>query len=658
MCFNDNISSSEENDEEQFDFASIDTKTSNKPGEFYWDIKNFSKMKNNIEKIFEVEDIKFRIVFDNIHEKKKPLIFTISIPMNQRAVSSITIDILSPNLSMPTISRTREIEFTSSIPKIFNTRVSYQNINKYLHNDTLKLKLFFNIINKGSTTPITFKSPIHFRIQAPINTISNYSPVRHEVVDVDTNKSSKIIAKPKIQPINIEESPPREFDSLPIPDDFEIEPEHEEIKEKTPKPIKEHSKQIIAKPRSQPPKESLIKQTQKEEQKVITKKPSNQSEKSQSKIFKSSFLQITKSFHENKGNKEDTNQTIRAPSNGMDFNKKNFVGLRNPGVLCYINSSIQVLYHISSFSRFVFSIDIDKLSKYQKVVEALQKLFVSLYYGGSAQSAEELLKSFGWETSKMAEQQDVQEFIRFLIDKLDTSLKNTIYDNQISKFMEGKIKKTIYCYAEDKTLARTITKEDSFYDLTLPLQPGNLIDALKLVTITKEKLSQQYLTEDNQPYDAESITEISELPIILTISLNRFSNQGKKINSVFTFDPEIDLEPFICGKADETKYTLYAIIIHRGHSNSGHYYSFINIESKWYKFDDLLITETDQQTAIDDNFGGVKQIMGIYTTEKVYNAYILFYVRNDAYSSIFQTITENDIPQHLRDYYYQKLRPK
>jgi ubiquitin C-terminal hydrolase len=49
---------------------------------------------------------------------------------------------------------------------------------------------------------------------------------------------------------------------------------------------------------------------------------------------------------------------------------------------------------------------------------------------------------------------------------------------------------------------------------------------------------------------------------------------------------------------------LYAILIHSGSINSGHYYCFLKLENQWYKFNDKVVSEIDAQQAFNIAMGG------------------------------------------------------
>lgn len=65
-------------------------------------------------------------------------------------------------------------------------------------------------------------------------------------------------------------------------------------------------------------------------------------------------------------------------------------------------------------------------------------------------------------------------------------------------------------------------------------------------------------------------------------------------------------------------YTLCGILIHSGSAETGHYYSYIQSEKKWYEFNDRIVTEINLVDKIKcECFGG--------GDSKSRNAYMLFY---------------------------------
>ena len=49
----------------------------------------------------------------------------------------------------------------------------------------------------------------------------------------------------------------------------------------------------------------------------------------------------------------------------------------------------------------------------------------------------------------------------------------------------------------------------------------------------------------------------------------------------------------------QSEYNLYAVACHMGISEGGHYISYCkNVNNKWYKFDDSIVSEVSDSTVI------------------------------------------------------------
>jgi ubiquitin carboxyl-terminal hydrolase 25/28 len=71
------------------------------------------------------------------------------------------------------------------------------------------------------------------------------------------------------------------------------------------------------------------------------------------------------------------------------------------------------------------------------------------------------------------------------------------------------------------------------------------------------------------------------------------------------------------------RYSLYGVWLHQGVAGSGHYWSYIKnaeTETKWIKFDDVRISEVEEQTVLNEAVGG--------GARSHTSAYFLIYVEN------------------------------
>jgi len=85
-----------------------------------------------------------------------------------------------------------------------------------------------------------------------------------------------------------------------------------------------------------------------------------------------------------------------------------FVGLKNQGATCYMNSLLQVLYFTNSLRKSVYKMPTEADDSTKSVGLALQRVFNDLQFSDKAVGTKKLTKSFGWETLDSFMQHDVQ----------------------------------------------------------------------------------------------------------------------------------------------------------------------------------------------------------------------------------------------------------
>lgn len=101
-----------------------------------------------------------------------------------------------------------------------------------------------------------------------------------------------------------------------------------------------------------------------------------------------------------------------------------FVGLKNQGATCYMNSLLQTLYHLPFFRKAVYHMPTtENDAPSSSIPLALQSLFYKMQYSDTCVATKDLTKSIGWDTYESFMQLDVQELNRVLCEKLEDKMK-------------------------------------------------------------------------------------------------------------------------------------------------------------------------------------------------------------------------------------------
>lgn len=116
-----------------------------------------------------------------------------------------------------------------------------------------------------------------------------------------------------------------------------------------------------------------------------------------------------------------------------------YVGLKNQGATCYMNSLLQTLFFTNKLRRAVYQMPTESDDSSKSVALALQRVFYDLQFSDKPVGTKKLTKSFGWETLDSFMQHDVQELCRVLLDNMESKMKNTCVEGTIPKLFEGKM---------------------------------------------------------------------------------------------------------------------------------------------------------------------------------------------------------------------------
>lgn len=339
-----------------------------------------------------------------------------------------------------------------------------------------------------------------------------------------------------------------------------------------------------------------------------------------------------------------------------------FVGIKNQGATCYMNSLLQSLFLTTAFRKAVYQIPTENDTPSESVPLSLQRLFYQLQTSDQPVGTTELTKSFGWRSLDSFLQHDVQEFNRVLQDKLEHQMKGTKADGAIQRLFTGKMRSYITCLDVDYVSSRT----EQFYDIQLNVKGMPTLERSFRNYIAVERLEgeNKYQADGHGLQDALKGVTFESFPPVLHLQLKRFEYNVEKdsmvkINDRHEFPLEIDLAPYIDQDAPEKKgnwkYHLHGVLVHSGDLNGGHYFALIKPARAggWFKFDDDRVTPVTVKEVLEDNYGGEPLAPnGVRPAQERFkrsiNAYMLVYIRETKYDEVLPALETEDTPAHLR----------
>lgn len=252
------------------------------------------------------------------------------------------------------------------------------------------------------------------------------------------------------------------------------------------------------------------------------------------------------------------------------------------------------------------------------------------------------------------EQQDAQEFLEILCERIEKSLRSKSIEgvdpNIFQQSFSGTFCDQLSKNGKEGFSSSEDTRENisSFLTVAVTVKGvSNLEESLE--RFVSEEVISDYAWDDSK-ITIQKRQLFSTLPSNLIFTLKRFDINfdtfvREKINDFFSFPLELNMLPFTRDGNYKNKdvnpidylYDLYAVVVHSGSADFGHYFSFVKSPcgSSWIEFNDSTIRSCDVSFVDERCFGGLKppsysDSMSDFTSAQDYsseNAYLLVYRR-------------------------------
>ena len=327
------------------------------------------------------------------------------------------------------------------------------------------------------------------------------------------------------------------------------------------------------------------------------------------------------------------------------YNKKGYTGIDNLGNTCFLNSCLQVLNHTYELHDIL-----DKMNEKNikpgvldaNILHEWNDLRKTMWSGNGVVSpnkfvhnVHEIAKVKGREIFTGWAQNDMPEFLLFMIDCIHNSLSRSINMRINGDTKNNTDSLAVQCYSMLKTVyskeysevmelffgiyMSVITTKDGKKNLSIKPEHYFILDLPTIDETTHAtniyECFDMFIKEEILDGENGLINEKTKkketvkkqmcfwnFPNILTICLKRFTPDGqRKINTNIQFPIDnLDLSKYVRGyNPSSYKYELYGVCNHMGGVMGGHYTAFVkHADNSWIHFNDSSVYVLDDPQKI------------------------------------------------------------
>ncbi|XP_069701386.1 ubiquitin carboxyl-terminal hydrolase 36 [Periplaneta americana] len=303
-------------------------------------------------------------------------------------------------------------------------------------------------------------------------------------------------------------------------------------------------------------------------------------------------------------------------------------GMINVGNTCYLNSTLQALFHVPAFVNWLHS-DTNHLSSCtiangtmngECIICAMNKtLKASQSKSGTIIKPFLIYNKLKFICKHLVhgQQEDAHEFMRYLLESMEkaylTRYKGNKLDNYskettpLNQIFGGYIRTEVTCLQ----CGGVSTTFQHCQDLLLDIRRASTLDDALAAYFCKERLDGDDAYRCERCHRKVSATKkfsIEKPPQVLCIQFKRFSILGGKINKHVSFSQRLDLTRFLCPQSAHRgpvplTYRLVSVVTHVGSSvHCGHYTAVAQTSTgHYYQFDDSLVRPISLAAVLDTN---------------------------------------------------------
>ncbi|KAG8890768.1 hypothetical protein FRB98_004813 [Tulasnella sp. 332] len=287
-------------------------------------------------------------------------------------------------------------------------------------------------------------------------------------------------------------------------------------------------------------------------------------------------------------------------------------GLLNLGSTCYLNVILQTfICNPLMRNHFLSDKHPHKLCKNVNLAPPIDQIF-KIYSGDQPYGPASFLTTMWKAANEISgyQQQDAHEFLIAVLNQIHTSSRGSTSIScvcVVHSTFAGQLQSDVRC----KNCGNVTSSVDLMLDMSLDLgakgqrpekSEETLAGCLRRFTLS-ESLDLK-CSKCNSSNESTKRLSIRKLPPVLSFTFKRFKHDATatKIDNYVRFPATLNMAPYTTmasganpdparlGPSALYEYELFAVVIHEGQVNSGHYTNFARFGDHWYHFDDDKVT--------------------------------------------------------------------